>query len=202
MTRKVSAMNLRRTAVSVLLAVVAMVAAATPALAHTDLKSSDPAEGASLSAAPEKITLTFEEPVRLPPNPVTVTGPDGLAWTVGAATVAGAVVTAPVQPSGPAGQYTINYRVLSEDGDAVRGTVRFTMTAPATPATTSATTAAPTTTTQATAQPTTSAAAAPAGQPADAADGGVPVWVWILVAVVVLAGIGAALGIRGRRAEG
>ena len=122
---------------------------ASPAWAHTELKSSDPADGSSLSSAPTTVTLTFEEAVTLPGNPIEVTGPDGSSWTVGTATISGASVSAPVEATGPVGQYTLRYTVTADDGDAVKGTVRFTLTSAATPATTEVAT------------PTTAAAAAP-----------------------------------------
>ena len=136
-------MSILRAALSVLLAGLAVFVTAAPAWAHTELKSSDPADGSSLSSAPTTVTLTFEEAVTLPANPIEVTGPDGSSWTVGTATISGASVSAPVEATGPAGQYTLRYTVTADDGDAVKGTVRFTLTSAATPATTEA--AAPTT---------------------------------------------------------
>jgi hypothetical protein len=94
------------------------------------------------------------------------------------------VVTAPVQAVGPAGQYTITYRVLSSDGDAVNGTVAFTLTAPAT----TTTTPSPTTTTA----PTSSTQA----NPAPGEDGGIPAWVWIVVVIAALLAAGALVGRR------
>ena len=76
-------MKFLRTALSLVLAGLALVLSATPAFAHTELKSSNPADGASLSAAPEKVTLTFEEAVTLPSKPISVDGPGGVSWTVG-----------------------------------------------------------------------------------------------------------------------
>lgn len=176
-----------------LLAVGALLAMAPSALAHTELSSSDPGEGAALGAPPTQIRLTFDESVSLPADPLTVTGPEGATWALGPATLAGAVITAPVvQPAGPAGQYTINYRIVSADGDPVSGAVRFTLTAPAA---TTTTTTPPPTTTEAPAQPTTSPAAAPA-EPDDS--GGIPLWVWFAGAVVlVILILGVAVRSRG-----
>ena len=125
-------MTILRGALSVLLAVFAVFLTARPAMAHTALKGSDPAEGGSLSSAPEKVTLTFEEAVSLPADPINVTGPDGSSWIVGTATVTGASVTAPVQAVGRSGPCTLNYTVIADDGDEVKGSVRFTLTAAAT----------------------------------------------------------------------
>ncbi|MBB6380405.1 methionine-rich copper-binding protein CopC [Pseudonocardia eucalypti] len=126
-------MIIRRAVLVVALALLTVLGVATPAWAHAKLQSSSPAQGASLSAAPTQVTLTFGESVRPARNPITVTGPGGAAWTVGPATVAGPVVSAPVTPAGPAGAYVLTYRVVSDDGDPVTGAVRFTLTVPASP---------------------------------------------------------------------
>ncbi|MFJ7214826.1 copper resistance protein CopC [Amycolatopsis sp. NPDC098790] len=179
----------RRAFGAVLATLTGLVVLAGPAAAHTDLTSSSPAEGASLTAAPSEVKLTFEEPVTLPPEAVKVTGRDGTAWTVGTPTVAGSVVTAPVTPSGPAQAYTLTWKVIAKDGDNLTGTVHFTVTAAAT-----TTAAAPTT-----------SAAAPAVQaqaPAPAAvDTGIPGWIWVVVAIagllaVIVVGLRQLLGRR------
>lgn len=172
-------MNSRRLAVALLLSGLVVVGTATPALAHAELIASTPAEGAKLATPPKQVKLTFNEPVTPAASPLTVTGPGGTSWTVGKATLAGAVVTVPVQPSGPAGSYTLTYNVISDDGDAVTGTVSFTLTAAATPTTT-----APTTTTT---PPTTTESATNAAASTSDSGSGVPVWVWIVGAAVVFA---------------
>ncbi|MGW5746980.1 copper resistance CopC family protein [Amycolatopsis sp. NPDC003861] len=187
-------MNFTRVAIAAPLAVAALLALAVPASAHTGLASSSPAEGASLTAAPTEIKLTFDEPVGAEAGAVSVTGDDGRVWTVGKPTVKDKDVTVPVQPSGPAGRYTITYKVSSDDGDAVTGKVAFTLTAAAAPTTTSA--AAPSTTP--TSAPQTSAAPAPQAA-ANEDGGGVPVWVWIVLAVVVVA---TAVAVVARRSRG
>ena len=167
---------------------------AGPAAAHTELENSTPAEGASLSAAPTTVSLTFGEAVTLPPDPIRVTGPDGAVWTVGKATVTGATVTAPVTATGPAGAYILSWQVRSDDGDTIKGVVRFTLAAAA-----AVTQAGPTPvaapTPVAPAPPTATPPPAPAEQ-----TGGVPGWVWTLVGIVVLGGAaGAVVARRSRR---
>jgi copper resistance protein C len=66
-----------RCLLAILLVGAACVLTATPALAHARLKSSNPAEGASLAAAPTAISLTFAEAVTVAADPIRVTGPDG-----------------------------------------------------------------------------------------------------------------------------
>ena len=111
---------------------------AAPALAHTSLVKSTPAAGAVLPTAPTTVSLTFGEAVTLPANPLQSTGPGGAAWTVGKATIDDATVSFPVSATGPAGPYTMAWQVISDDGDTVKGTVAFTLSAPAATMTTAA----------------------------------------------------------------
>ncbi|EHB54907.1 copper resistance protein CopC [Mycolicibacterium rhodesiae JS60] len=60
---------------------------------------------------------------------MTVVGPDGNLWSDGPPQVQGAVVSVGVRPLGPAGTYTVNYRVTSADGHVVSGSWSFTLTA-------------------------------------------------------------------------
>lgn len=171
-------MALRRLTTTLALAGVALLATATPALAHVELVSSNPAKDASLDAAPKQLQLTFDKPVS--PEAITVDGPQGAQWTVGQLAVEGTVVTAPVQAAvGPAGLYAISYRVLGEDAHPITGTVAFRMSVATPPS--------------------------PSAPPAQAAgsddDGGVPAWVWIVGAVVIAALIGLGM-LLARRSRG
>lgn len=182
-------MFLRRISASLALAGLAVVAAAPPALAHTDLDSSDPAEGASLASTPTQVQLKFAEAVTLPADPIQVTGPGGAKWTMGRATTAGPVVSAPVDAAGPAGAYVLSYTVIADDGDEVKGAVHFTLAAAV--ATSSA---APSSAQTAPASPSP---AVRASEPAT----GLPVWAWIVIAVVVAAAAGGVLAARSRRSS-
>ncbi|PSL53718.1 hypothetical protein B0I31_108165 [Saccharothrix carnea] len=209
-----------RLALSALLAALALLGAAPQALAHTDLVSSDPANGASVPQRPTRLTLTFTEPVPAESATVTVTGADGSAWPMGEITADGATLTVPVpENAAPAGPYTVSWMVESLDGDFVDGTFAFTLTAPPAPQPPAATTpAAPPAVTSEDAAPTSSSSAAtgsvatitavatgtstPAAGSGSDGDGGVPLWVWILVAAV-LSVIGIAVGVGlNRRARG
>ncbi len=190
-------MKIARLLAAALLAPAGLLAFAGPASAHAELKSSSPAEGASLATAPQKVELTFEEPVTLQPDPIAVTGPDGAKWTVSPPAVTDATITAAVVPSGPAGAYTLTYKVISDDGDKVTGAVRFTLTAPASPPTTSSS-AAPTTASSSAAAPATTTSPTP--DASSDTSGGIPAWVWILIAAVVVVAA-AVVGLRLRRSR-
>lgn len=155
----------------------ALLGLAGPAAAHNTLVGSDPAAGARLATGPAEVRLTFDQPVRAGAgyNAVTVVGPDGTHWTDGQVRVDGNSVRTPVRPLGPAGTYTVGFRVLSNDGHPVPGKVEFTLTAagngaPAPP----------------------SAAAQDDRQPAG---GGMPIWPWIAGAAVLVV-LGLVLALR------
>ncbi len=188
-------MKIARLLGALLLAFTGLLVLAGPASAHAELTSSSPADGATLAAPPRKIELTFEEPVTLQPDPISVTGPDGAKWSVSTPTVTDAVITAAVNPAGPAGAYTLTYKVVSDDGDKVTAAIHFTLTAPASPPTTSSSAAAATSSAAVPTSATPSAAAS-----GDSGGGGVPAWVWILIAVVVVvAAVVVALRLRRAR---
>lgn len=193
-------MRFKRFGASLLVVGLALLGAPAPAMAHSELKSSEPTRGASLATPPTQVKLTFGGPVTLPADPIQVTGPENASWTVGRAEVAGTVVTAPVRAVGPAGEYTLRYKVTFDDGHISSGSVKFNLTAPVAPPVTSsapppASSAAPTSQ----AAPPSSATPAPQAEETTP-EGLLPVWLWIVLAVaVVLAGLVAALRLTRRR---
>ena len=173
---------MRRALAIAALALATTVGLAGPALAHTSLVSSDPSDGARVDTAPSAVTLTFNEPIQDGgTSQVVVTGPDGGQWTEGAVDVRENLVTARLRPLGPAGDYTIGFRVLSGDGHPVSDSIRFELTKG-----TGAASSAPAVVTTA---PGTATAAE-----SDNANAAVPIWVWIAGAgVLLVAGLGLAL---------
>jgi copper resistance protein C len=167
------------------LAGLGLFALAAPASAHNSLISSSPAENASMAAGPQTIVLTFDQPVQDGQglNSIAITGPDGKEWQGGPATVDSNVVTAPVRELGPRGVYTIGYRVVSADGHPVSGKVAFTLTKAG-----NGTPAANNEDAQA--------------APLESEDSGLPIWVWLVGAAVLLgAGLFVALRIGGKQPE-
>ena len=90
-----------------------------------------PRRGPASPPPPAEVSLTFGEAVRLPASPIRVTGPDSAVWTVGRRRSPAPPSRRPSAATGPAGAYTLTWQVISDDGDTIRGTVRFTLTAPA-----------------------------------------------------------------------
>jgi copper resistance protein C len=153
-------------AVSLLLAAVTIGATlnAGAAGAHAARVSVDPAENAAVSAGPARVRATFNEDLQTTFAAMTVVGPDGNLWTSGQPVVQGPVVSVGVRPLGPTGSYTVNYRVTSADGHVVSGSwsFRLTVTGTGTPG--------------------------PAADGGDTGSGDVPVWPFIVGAVVVVGG--------------
>lgn len=124
--------RMRRAVALLVAAGLALLISTGTAAAHNSLIASDPPDGASLASGPARVSLTFDLPVQPGFTTVTVTGPDGNQWQEGTPTEDGAVVSVPVRPLGPIGEYLIGYQVLGSDSHTVQGAVRFVLTAPGT----------------------------------------------------------------------
>jgi copper resistance protein C len=163
-----------RAAVAAWIGAMLLIAALTApaASAHAARVSSDPADGAVLTTGPERVSATFNERLQTTFAAITVVGPDGNVWSTGQPAVQGAVVGIGLRPLGPAGIYTVNYRVTSADGHVVSGSWSFRLTVPGT---------------------------GTPGPPAAGADatGAVPVWPFVVVAVAIVAA-GALWAVRRR----
>ena len=105
---------------------------AQTASAHAWRVSAEPADNAVVTTSPERVSATFNEQLQTTFAAMTVVGPDGNIWSTGEPTVRGAVVGIGLRPLGPAGTYTVNYRVTSADGHVVSGSWSFRLTVPGT----------------------------------------------------------------------
>lgn len=188
------------TALAVTAASVALVA--SPAAAHDELLSTDPANGTTVATLPAQITLTFSASVLAGEtgNEVQVTDASGASLTDGAPVIADNVVTQALTGSA-SGAVQVLWRVVSQDGHPVSGELAFTVTGASTPSTTASSTPAATITPKASASPapTTPATTAPT-----ASDDGTSPTVWIIggaIAIAALAVIVYLLTKRSRQAK-
>ncbi|MEU8378043.1 copper resistance CopC family protein [Streptosporangium sp. NPDC048865] len=188
---------MRRLLTVLLLASAALLGAVTPAQAHNVLISSDPKDGAELATGPKKITLTFDQPVRQGFAQISVIGPDGAQWQEGKTVVDRAKVSVGVKPLGPAGVYSVGYRILSSDGHPVSSKITFTLTVPGQAAPAQAPAAEPVASAAAPQDPGLGAQAAEAAQ-----NGGAGMAVlWIAGSIVVLGGA-TVVAMRRTREQG
>jgi len=114
---------------SVLLTAVLLAASsalAAPASAHNPPPVPTPADGATLDAVPAEVRLDYSAPVLAVGSVVEVTGPDGEAVADGPTVVGDREVVQPILDRGP-GEYTVVWRVTSEDGHPVDGSSSFTV---------------------------------------------------------------------------
>lgn len=155
----------RRVLASALLVIAMALTWAPAASAHAVRTASDPPDGATLTAGPARVTATFNEQLQAAFAAMTVVGPDGNLWSSGPPEVQGAMVGVGLRPLGPAGRYTVNYRVTSADGHVVSGAWSFTVSAAGN------------------GTPGPSAASGPG-------DTGLPVWPFLAGAVLLIAGAG------------
>ena len=120
----------------------ALLVGAGTAWAHAVLVSSDPARDTVLATLPAEVSLTFGEPVQLPPGGLRVFDPAGVEVDDGHPGHPGGrgdVVQIGVRPTVALGSYTVAWRVISADSHPVSGAFTFSVGHPsATPAATAA----------------------------------------------------------------
>ncbi|GAA1476572.1 copper resistance CopC/CopD family protein [Nocardioides aestuarii] len=114
-----------RLALAVLLGVLALLGTAAPAAAHAQLVATDPADGALLETAPSEVTLTFDEPVRLTAQEITVYDADGATVPSSARTTGTDVVITLDDPSSLRGTHVVGWFVVSADGHPISGSLTF-----------------------------------------------------------------------------
>jgi copper transport protein len=98
--------------------------------AHASLHLSEPPDGSVIAAAPASIKLHFSEPVA--PMRLTMTTPDGSSIGLERFVVDGGVVEIRPPEGLAKGTYLVSWRVVSEDGHPVAGTVVFSIGQPQT----------------------------------------------------------------------
>jgi copper transport protein len=96
---------------------------ATSASAHASLVSVEPADGSVLAAAPKQVRLRFNEAVR----PVTVSLIDAAGQTRNDVTINAVdqTITMSLPANLPKGTQVVSYRVISQDGHPVGGSLVF-----------------------------------------------------------------------------
>jgi len=112
------------------LALVGAVGAAAPASAHNVVVGTAPATGSTVTEAPETVDVTFDDVVldlsaEGSSTVVTVTDADGADHATGCPTTQDRTVSVPVS-LGAAGEYTVDWRIVSADGHPTSGEFTFT----------------------------------------------------------------------------
>ncbi|QOD02004.1 copper resistance CopC family protein [Pseudarthrobacter sp. BIM B-2242] len=172
---------------------------AGPARAHDALQSTSPDRDATVTAAPDTVTLTLSEPPTdsksLNLSVITVTDSTGKTLSDGQVTVTGPTISTKVAP-GSNGPYTVLWRTVSSDGHPIEGNYSFTVQDPA--AVPTASPAAPVSE-SVTASPTPSAAANAMPQAPRPDDSNGPLVTGIGAAIIAV--LGGILYLARRRRE-
>ena len=105
----------------------ALFAGAPAAQAHDELLQADPADGARLAQAPDRVTLTYSGDITALGNEVRVTDSQGKTVSTGDVTVDGTHVIQRISPDAGDETYTVSWRVVSSDGHPIEGTYSFTV---------------------------------------------------------------------------
>jgi len=108
-----------------LLAIVAALSLAQVALAHSILKSSTPASGATLAGSPDKVILEFNESARITSAVAVADGRPDQKLEI--APRANAQVFSIQTPDLPPGRNEIRWKALSKDGHVISGAVIITI---------------------------------------------------------------------------
>lgn len=114
-----------------LVALALVVLGAAPASAHAELIDTDPAEGAVVGTAPDTVTLTFNEPVRLTSQEIAVYDAAG-DQVEATSRASGTEVTVGLTSAADLadGTYVVSWNVLSGDGHPISGALTFSVGAP------------------------------------------------------------------------
>ena len=140
-----------------LVALVVLVTWASPAAAHTDLDSTEPAEGSTVDQPVDAVVLVFTQPVEAVDDGFAVLDGDGTERTPTVESPDGGTTwVLGLDPPASPGQVAVRWAVRAADGHVLDGGFSFTVTASG--ATTTVPDAPPTSDTAA---PTTTAATAP-----------------------------------------
>jgi copper transport protein len=113
---------------ALLFALLVAVLSPQAAWAHASLLQAEPADNAVVATAPAGFSLTFNEPVS--PLVLRLIGPDGSAVTLDQVRLEDSTLVVVAPPGIGPGTHVLSWRVISEDGHPVGGSVIFSVGAP------------------------------------------------------------------------
>jgi hypothetical protein len=178
-------------------------AIAAPALAHAELDTADPADGAVLDTPPTTITLTFTEGLDASKSSFRVVL-DGADVATGKADENGSETMEATGLDLAPGDYVIRWTSAAEDGHIERGRLTFTITepTPAPPSPTAAASASGSVAPSPTASPTSAAtpAPSPSADTTPVASSGSDILLPIIAALAIVGVVAYLVLRRGRTA--
>lgn len=100
---------------------------ASPANAHTAIVSTSPEQGATLQTVPTQVVISTDDVVQEMGTRISVIGPSGTQVDDGSTEVDGKTVLVGLPQLTEAGTYTVNYRLIAQDGHGLLGSYTFTL---------------------------------------------------------------------------
>jgi copper resistance protein C len=101
-----------------------LIVSAPAAHAHASLMHASPSAGSALSAAPQEVTLTFNDTLEAAFSKITVTDGNGIEVSQGKGQVNSNVMRVSLKPLA-AGSYKVNWRAVSTDTHKTEGNFTF-----------------------------------------------------------------------------
>jgi methionine-rich copper-binding protein CopC len=106
---------------------IALFSTASAYAADTKFTESTPANGSTLNSPPAAFVFNFSKPVRF--HDLDIKKDDGKSITIGNLPTAHAATLTVPAPSLSPGQYVLEWQVFTDESTALRGRVRFTVSA-------------------------------------------------------------------------
>jgi copper transport protein len=110
---------------AVLVALVCSVLTASPAAAHATISKAEPADQAHLAMSPPTMTIWFSEAVSPQVGGMTVISADRQEVQTAVSQPTPDALQATLKPDLPQGTYVATYRIISEDGHPISGSLVF-----------------------------------------------------------------------------
>ena len=197
--------GVKRVVPLVVLLLLVLVAGGGIAHAHSELVSTTPEDGQVLDAPPTELTFTFNEDLLPDFVNFVATDPGGQVLELAVSGVNGPTATVAWPAEAPGGEWRVDYRVVSQDGHPVDGSITFSYAAESPSPTPTPSTPSPSpsaTTSSATPEPApTSAEPSPSAVPASESSGPSTGWIIAIVGVGALIGIVVVSLVARRRAS-
>ena len=108
---------------SILLSICLFFTTTTLTIAHSVVTSSNPENGAALSAAPTSLEISFSKPTRIVKASLSHNEGDAAKLTISTKEPTKTVSFAPAPKA--VGDYVLNWRALSQDGHVLKGSIEF-----------------------------------------------------------------------------
>ncbi|NYE96125.1 hypothetical protein FHU41_002375 [Psychromicrobium silvestre] len=107
--------------------VLALLLPAGAASAHDVVEQTSPANGSTVTVMPTELTISLNNTPAAIGSKIEIKDVGGQNWAQGDVSVLDRVASIQLKSGAPAGQYLVNWRLVSSDGHPIEGTFGFTV---------------------------------------------------------------------------